>query len=428
MPPRMLEWMALCAYRALWTPVLAGIALFVAASPRHRALIARMRGLPANIPRRALWVHACSVGEVNAARPLLAAMAERMPDRPVFLTVSTRTGQAHAAAVLPGIPRAWFPFDHPLVVRRFFRQAAPQALVLIETELWPCAMHTARRMQVPVILANGRLSDKHFARYQRARWIVEPMVRALTAAAMQSSRYAERIQALGMDSADVHICGSVKFDGAPLEPSADAHARLSECVQPRAGHPLIVVGSSRPGDEARAVAAWSALREHNPGLQLAIAVRHPDRIAEAERECTGRPVRRRSACTPQDPWRGDEILLVDTFGELMTLYAFATLAVIGGSFDAAIQGHNPIEPAALGIPVVFGPHMGNFEEAADLLLDAGAARRVESDAELTAALGELLADSTLCRAMGDAGRAAVMAQQGAAARMAALIAQTLESR
>ena len=425
-PSRVGEWVAYTAYTILWTLLLPGLVLVLAAIPRHRPLLARFRPGPPP-PAGAIWVHACSVGEVNAARPLIDALASRIPGAPVFLTVSTRTGQARAAEALPDIPRAWFPFDHPLLARWFMAAAQPRALVLVETEWWPGVMRAAQRQGVPIILANGRVSDKHFERYRRIPWLVEPMMRAVACAAMQSQRYANRVQALGLDAGRVHVCGSVKFDGAALEPPAGVRERLADAVQPAPGKPLVVLGSSRPGDEARVVAAWESIRPDCPGVQLAIAPRHPGRIAEAERACVGHPTRRRGQCTGENPWRGEGVLLLDTLGELLALYAPATVVIIGGSFDPAIQGHNPIEPAALGKPVLFGPHMRNFEEAAEVLLEAGAAVRVSNGEDLAAVLKEVLQDHKRLGEMGEAGRAVVLSQQGAGEKMAFRIAEILEN-
>ena len=426
-PRNLLEEAAFWAYTALWCFLLPLLTLYLAVSPRHRPVLARLR-VPVNaIPRHALWIHACSVGEVNAARPLLAALHEQLPECPLLLTVSTRSGQAHAAATLPDIPRAWFPLDHPLIVHRFFQAAQPRALVLIETELWPSVLRAANARAIPVILANGRLSDRHFDRYRRISWLVRPMMRAISAAAMQSARDAERVEALGLEHDCIEVMGNLKFDGAHFEVAPEIRERVEQTVRPDPERPLIVLGSARPGDEARAVAAWSALRAESPYPQLIIALRHPERIAEAERDCAGHPTRRRSACTMESPWRGEEILLVDTLGELLALYERATVVIIGGSFDANLQGHNPIEAAALGKPVIFGPHMRNFEEAAKVLLAARAAQRVSSSSELSAVLHGLLHDAAQRDEMGEVGRAAVLAQQGATARTATRIAQTVKN-
>lgn len=371
-------------------------------------------------------MHACSVGEVNAAHPLLDAFSKHLRGHDLFLSTSTRSGFAHAQGTLPGFSTAWCPFDHPATVSRFFDAVQPRALVLIETELWPNLTRQAAQRGIPVMLANGRLSEKHISRYRRISSLVTPMVQRLHCAAMQSEMDAQRIQSLGMARDRIAVTGSVKFDGAVFEIDPARIAAIRRVIQPDLSRPVVVFGSTRPGDEARAEATRARLRDQHPGLQWILALRHPERIAEAERAFSGGgPVYRRSACTATLPWKGDGVLLIDTIGELAAIYALATVVVIGGSFDPRVQGHNPIEPAALGKPVVFGPHMRNFAEAASVLCTARGAVQVSHEEGLSESLSNLLMNPAECKAMGERSRAVIREHQGAALRTAALLASML---
>lgn len=388
---------------------------WLALHPRHRPLLARFRPATPAYPSPPVWVHACSMGEVGAARPILAAMHRRWPGVPLALSVSTRTGYEQATANPGPATVLWFPFDHPLSVRGFFRRLQPRVLVLLETELWPNVLHEARRRGVPVVLANGRLSDKHYARYQKWRPVLRPVFGAVDLAAMQNAAYAQRIVELGAPPERVVVTGCTKFDGVAAEIDGERIRRLrAECGLSEAA-PTIVFGSTRPGDEVMAAACWRTLKERYPALRLIVAPRHLDRLDQALAPFAGEQVGLRSEQASGNR-QGARVLFVDTMGELTAFYGMATVAVVGGSFDEQVQGHNPLEPAALGVPTVFGPHMLNFRDPARVLIEAGGAVQLGARADVAAELVRLLDDPRERALLASKARRAIQENQGAIER------------
>jgi 3-deoxy-D-manno-octulosonic-acid transferase len=388
-------------------------ALWLAANARHRPLLGRFAPRVPAFPARPLWIHACSVGEVAVARALLRACAERAPQVPVLLTVSTVTGRAEASKVTQADSLAWLPFDHPLSVAGFLARARPRGLVLVETELWPNLLRLARRSGIPAVVVNGRLSDRRMARYRRhAPWL-RPVVSCLDHVCAQSAGHAARFGELGVPADRVTVTGNLKFDAAPTPPPEDARRDLrARCGAGNA--PVVVFGSTRPGDEAMAAACLRALVGRFPGVRLVVVPRHLDRADEVA-AAFGEPVARWSRVRTGEETPG-RVLLVDTMGELAAFYAIATVAVVGGSFDPAVGGHNPLEPAALGIPTVFGPHMQNFADIAAVLLDARGALQVAGRDALPAVLGDLMVDEPARDALATRGRDVVGQQRGATGR------------
>ncbi|HNR32428.1 MAG TPA: glycosyltransferase N-terminal domain-containing protein [Candidatus Hydrogenedentes bacterium] len=414
-------------YNAVVRSLAPALALWLRAGRRHRALAARFAPPVPQLQARPLWVHACSVGEVNTARPLVRALHERFPDSPVLLTVSTSAGRALAEGMRGECATTWFPFDAPATVRRFVAEARPRVLILVETEIWPNVVRECRRAGVPVVVVNGRISDKHFARYARFRRFFREVFAYVSAAGVQDDEYARRIIALGAPAKAVTVTGSTKFDGAAthIDPRARARVRRENGFQQ--DDLVVVFGSTRPGDEALAAATWQALRDESPRLRLVVAPRHLDRLDEALAPFAEEPVLRRSAVLRGERPSGERVFFLDTVGELVQFYAIGDVAVVGGSFHPGVEGHNPIEPAALGVPTVFGPYMRNFAEPARILVTANAARRVLQPDELPDTLRALLRDGTARRTLGTRGRRAVLENQGAIARNVDLIAEALKA-
>jgi len=395
--------------------------------PRHRALVARFAPPVPALPSRPLWVQACSVGEVNTVRPLIDALRAHWPDRPILVTASTASGHARACELFGEAMVAWFPFDTRAAVRHFLDAARPGVLVLVETELWPNVLGACVRRGVPVVVVNGRLSDKHLARYERFRWWFRPMVRGLAAAGMQSAQHAERMRALGAREEAVRVTGNLKFDAVRDQVPLRVRQRLRAEHGFKAEGRLLVFGSTRPGDEALASACWSILREEYPDLNLIVAPRHVERADEIT-ALFSEPVARRSEVRRSREPRRERVLLLDTMGELADFLSIASVAVIGGSFYPGVNGHNPLEPAALGVPVVFGPYMANFEEAAAVLAARGGARQVACPEDLYLALSTLFGDAATRRRMGTLARKAVLEHQGAVRHTIALIEEVLAAR
>ena len=345
----------------------------------------------------------------------MEAIQSAFPDRPLLVTTSTETGQARAREIYGAAHVTWFPFDTRAAIRPFVEELQPSVLILFETELWPNVLATCQGRGIPVVLTNGRLSDRHQARYTRYRFWYGPLVRHLTTACMQDQRYAERLEALGVDGTRIQVTGSIKFDAVSTSVAPRERQRIRTLWGLREDDVVLLFASTRPGDEALASACWATLREEFPRLKIVLAPRHLDRV-EAAVTPFSEPVVLRSAHNQQEARAQARVYVLDTLGELSAFFAVAHVVVMGGSFYPGVNGHNPLEAAALGIPTVFGPHMSNFAEAARILVAAEGSKQVSCPEDLYLALSTLLADTPRQRQMGTAARRAVLANQGAVGR------------
>jgi 3-deoxy-D-manno-octulosonic-acid transferase len=424
-PPRFFERAVLESYRAALWPAAPLAAAWMAASARRRPQLARFRPVVPSFNRGPLWVHACSVGEVTTAIPMLRALLERWSGMPVLLTASTPAGLALARREAPA-PVAWFPLDHPLSVRGFFTRLRPRGLVLVETELWPAVLASAHARRVPVVLVSGRLSDRRARSYRRMAALWRPVVRPIAAAAMQTPVFAERMAALGLDRARIAVTGNIKYDAAPAACTPEERAALRGSLGIAEAAPVLVFGSTRPGDEALAARCWASLSARFPGLRMIVAPRHLDRIGEVRAAFSGVPHVLRSTLAEGAAPGGAPVVLLDTHGELRRVYSVATVAVVCGSFYPGVNGHNPIEPAAQGVAAVFGPHMRNFEDIAAPLIERSGAVQTRSPEELPGTLTALLEDGPRRARIGAAALEVVRLNQGAIARTLDFIAPVIE--
>ena len=399
---------------------------WLASHPKYRVLQERFApSIPPNLVPDCLWAQACSAGEVTLAREFLKAAALRFPNIPQLLTASTVTGRELADRSATETPTTWCPFDFKQGVRFFLAQIQPRGLILLETELWPNLVCETQRMQKPVFIINGRLSDKHQKRYHQARFFIRPMLERMTLACMQNKEYAERLIGLGMAPDKVHVTGNLKFDSA-LDTVSEERIKSvrAECGF-STGNRILIFGSTRPGDENLAMTCWRELREKNPELKLVIAPRHVQRVDEIM-PLINEPFLRRSEIHSGKKPDGERVLLLDTVGELVTFYGLADLAVVGGSFYPGVNGHNPIEPAALGVATVFGPYMRNFSDAARALVVYQGALQVSIPGELPEVLITLFASETTRCQLAQNGCAAVKKNRGATRRTLELIAPYVE--
>lgn len=418
-PPPLSERVGLEIYRALLWPAAPLVAAWLGIDPTRRP---QLRRFQPDVPQvhAPIWVHACSVGEVNTALPLVRAIQQRWPDRDIVLTASTPTGHAFARDRSP-VPVAWFPLDHPLSVNGFFERLQPSALLLVETELWPGVLSRAHRLGVPVALISGRLSDAHARAYARSRRLWQAVLRPLAAAAMQSQLHADRIAALGVPPDRIRVTGNIKYDALPekLSPAERERLRSSLGIAPDA--PVVVFGSTHPGDEALAADCWRGLRGRFPGLRLIVAPRHLDRVEAAGRELGAVPHVRRSTISGASD-RDAGVILLDTHGELGRVYAIADVAVMGGSLHPGVDGHNPLEPAAQGVVTIVGPHMRNFRDITAQLLECGSAVQIPGPGSLCAAIGPMLDDRAATAQRGASALEVLAANRGAIERTLAFIA------
>ncbi len=410
--------LALAILTALYLPAFLVRKVWGAGYPlaiRERLGFLRATAPPA--PGARFWVHAVSVGEVMAAVPLVQALRARWPAADVVVSTVTATGQQVARARLGGAATiVTFPLDFAGATRRAVRRVAPGCFVALETELWPNLLRALRRAGVPAALANGRISDRSFRRYRRVRRLFRRVLVDVAVFCMQSEEDARRIIGLGAPAERVVVTGNLKME----LPAGDAGAeQLWRRLLHLGAAPVVVAGSTHRGEDGPVLDAYLAARAAVPGLRLVLAPRHPERLDEVEVQARSRRlgVVRRSriaAATLAD------VILLDTVGELASLYAVADVIFVGGSLVPA-GGHNVIEPARHARPVVFGPHMTNFRDAAALLLRAGAAVQVRDGAALARVLAELLADPGRRQVLGKAAWEAVQAHQGACARTVAAL-------
>ena len=401
---------------------------------RHRKYIGTLRErwgyLPAGIDpagRPSIWIHAVSVGEVQAARTLIPALRDRYPGHGLWLSTTTRTGRAVGARIEAVDGLFYFPLDLPVVVDRVLDRVRPALFLAVDTELWPNLLRGCARRGVGTMLVNGRISDRSYPRYRLVRWFFRRVLADVDRCCAQSEESARRLVDLGAPPDRVVMTGNLKFDATPA-PRPDARSRdegLLRLFRFAPDRPVLMAASTHPGEEGPVLDAFLRLRTRVPGLVLVLAPRHPERGAEVTALAAGRGVAavRRSRLSG-DGARPAGVVVLDTVGELATLFQVATVVFLGGSLVPA-GGHNVIEPAAWGKPVVFGPHMQNFAEIADLFLANRAARQVAAVGELAPVLAELLADAPQRDALGTAARNLVAANRGAAARSLAEIAAVL---
>lgn len=377
-------------------------------------------GLPA-LPRNGIWVQAVSVGEVAVARPLLVEVRRRHEAVPLILSSTTATGLALGASqqvadvVLP------FPVDLPGPVRRCLDAALPRLVVLVETELWPELLAGCAARGIPVVQVNARISESSLKGYRASRWALRSLLRPISLVLAQGEEEIPRLTSLGIPAEKIRVTGNIKFDAAPARPAApELLAKLRELA---GGRQVVVAGSTMQGEELVVASALLALPEERRPFLL-LAPRHPDRADDVLRALAGRGLRavRRTAIdgAPQPC----DLVVLDTVGELAALYELASVAFVGGSL-AHTGGHNPIEPARFGVPVLAGPDVRNFAPVYREFTAAGAARVVRNAEELGRELSAWLSDPAAARSAGEAGRELLLRNAGATARTVDALEQFL---
>jgi 3-deoxy-D-manno-octulosonic-acid transferase len=391
-----------------------------------------------------IWLHAVSLGEMSAAAPLVRALRLRYPQYPLVLTTATLTGKARAVSLFgDGAEVRFLPYDTPGAVARFLERIRPRLAVIVETELWPNLFAECERRGVTLVLASARLSAKSVARYRRLGALFRGVFSAVSLVAAQTAEDAERFIAIGAQSATTRVVGNIKFDLSLDAEAIDKGRALRASFG--GARPTWIAGSTHAGEEEQVLAAHAMLRDGLPEALLLLVPRHPDRfeaVADLLRRRQLRFTRRSggdgggggstsgsssssSSSSSSEPGGvgsagAAQVMLVDTVGELVSLYASADAAFVGGSL-VPIGGHNLLEPAALGLPVLTGPHHFNGKDIARLMLDQGAALQVGNAQELSAALARLFADPQERRRVGALGRLIVESNRGSVARLLELI-------
>lgn len=370
-----------------------------------------------------VWIHAVSVGEVLAVRPLLAPMRERFPKLRLYVSTTTVTGNQIAAKSLQGIDGLFFaPFDWRGPVRKALETLNPSLLVLVETEIWPNLIHEAHRRGTKIAVVNGRISPRSFTRYRRIRGLLRTVLSDIDLFLMQSESHADRIAELGAPRERIHCVGNLKFDAV-----VDAHLppTLARLLMGRRDRPIWIAGSTVAGEEELVLRAFHRVREAAPDTRLIIAPRHPERFDQipALVEAAGFRCLRRTALDLHER-RDSAVVLLDTLGELAQAYSLATVAFIGGSLVAR-GGHNILEAAVAGKPVVVGPHMENFQEIADVFRSEGAFVQIGGPEDLGREVAALITDDVRRRALGERARSLIERNRGAQRRSIDALARLL---
>ncbi|MFE2004507.1 lipid IV(A) 3-deoxy-D-manno-octulosonic acid transferase [Pseudomonas guariconensis] len=372
-----------------------------------------------------IWVHAVSVGESIAAAPMIRALLKAYPDLPITLTCMTPTGSERIRAMFaeePRIQHCYLPYDLPWAAGRFLDHVRPRLGIIMETELWPNHIHQCTKRGIPVALANARLSERSARGYARFAGLTGPMLAEMSLIAVQTEVEAERFRSLGARPECVQVTGSIKFD-----------LKIDEQLQPRAKalreqwgaeqRPVWIAASTHEGEDALILEAHRQLLQVHGDALLILVPRHPERFDAVYALCRDQfATVRRTLGTPVNGQTA--VLLGDTMGELLFLYALADIAFVGGSL-VATGGHNPLEPAALALPVVMGPHVFNFLEITAMLREAGALQQVDDAEGLAGAIRRLIELPQDARRMGLAGKAVMQANQGALDRLVQALAKWL---
>lgn len=392
-----------------------------AKQPAYRARWSERLGRPVcqvDPEQPVLWIHAVSVGESMAAESLVRALRKQVPGMQILVTTTTPTGSALVQQWTDPVLHQYMPVDLPPMLNPLFATYRPRALILMETEVWPNLVAVAQAHQVPVVLANARMSEKSARGYQRLPALTRPAFAGLTQVLAQAPADAERFTALGAPR--VEVLGSIKYD---IALDAQMQARLADLQQWVSKRRIIVAGSTHPGEEALILDAVMPLRQVYPDLLLVLAPRHPDRCADVSQLLTQRGIEfcRRSA--QQTPQRKQTVWLLDTLGELSLFYGLADIALVGGSWIPR-GSHNPLEPVLFGVPVLTGESVFNFATINEGLRTAGALRRV-TRLELGKAIHTWLRDDEARQRAGAAGRQVLLDNQGATERQATAIARLL---
>ncbi len=376
-----------------------------------------------------IWVHAVSLGEVVAAVPLVRNIHARYPDRRIIVTTVTETGREAVEQRLAGIAEhRYMPLDFPWVVAAVLRIFQPSLFLCVETELWPNLLRALARRGVPVLLVNGRLSSQSYRGYRFIRPLMQQMLASVTHCLMQSRRDAERITALGAPAERVICTGNIKFD-QPLPHLQDTDADSLRALLLAGQEDLLVAGSTHPGEEDQVLACYQRVVQQHPTLVLLIAPRHIERVGqlEAAAKARGLIVVRRSVLATGVSVQGPRVVILDTRGELAAVYRDAVVAFVGGTL-VPVGGHNLLEPAMWGKPVLFGPYTDHCADIADLLIRAGGGRRVQNGEDLATQVAVFLRDQTERERMGEAGRQVVLENRGALNRTMTVIERVLDSR
>lgn len=369
-----------------------------------------------------LWIHAVSVGEVNAAAPLLEALRERHPGQTLLVTTTTPTGSARVRALWgDSVRHVYLPYDLPGAVRNFLGHFQPRIALVMETEIWPNLFAELERRGIPAIIANARLSERSLKGYRPIAPLIRHALATIDYVAAQTEAEADRYRKLGAPEDRVEVSGNLKYD-LPLP--AGIVEQASAWRSAWGDRPVWIAASTHPEEEDVVIEAHRAVLDAHPEALLLWAPRHPERFAAVAAACAKagfKVAQRRKDGLPEPD---SAVFVIDTLGELMSFYAASDVAFVGGSLQE-VGGHNLLEPAALGVPSLVGPHTYNFEEITELLIATGAVQRIGDAASLSKKLGQLMRHPDERHRRGEAGRVRIARERGALSRTLELIDRCL---
>jgi len=370
-----------------------------------------------------IWAHCASMGEVLAAEPLLKALQERHSDKQLVVTTMTATGAAQVRQRLPEARHYLIPLDLPWNTERFIKTLKPVAGIIFETEIWPNLIHSCYQAGIPLIIANGRLSPKAFITYKKIRPLIADALKKVTRLAAKAPEDAERFIALGFPEGRVDVTGSIKYD---LQLPTGFNQQLTALKKKLhlGDRPVWIAASTHEGEDEPLLTAHQQLLVKQPDRLLILVPRHPQRFDTVARLVTDKKLSLARRSKNQPVLASTQVYLGDTLGEMLLLYALADFAFLAGSL-VPVGGHNLLEPAAVGVPVITGPYLQNFSEVAEMLRAAGGLQEVQNAAELPSLLEQLWSDKNTCQKMVNAAQAVVEANKGAMNKQLALVESLL---
>ena len=396
-------------------------------TPAYKQNIAERFGGHQGLPKHAILIHAVSLGETLASQPLVNALLKQYPHYPLVITNTTATGAERARALWGDkVHQCYLPYDYPWAMQRFLNHCQPRLVIIMETELWPNFLAKLQQQHIPSLLANARLSAKSAQGYGKIRALVTPMLKSLSVLAAQDNATAERFLALGTPPSTVTVTGSLKFDLSIPDNLSQRAAELKTTWQLQ-GRPVWVAASTHDGEDAVILEAFKLIQVSFPNALLLLVPRHPERFDKVAELISkqGFSMARRSL--KQDVEPSVSVFLGDSIGELLLWLALADVAFIGGSL-VNVGGHNPLEPAALAVPIVTGLTMFNFQQITDTLIEAGALKQGDDSVSLAKIVCDWLKNPEQKQKNGQAGLQVVLANRGALAKHLVIVDRLLNQR
>ncbi len=396
---------------------------FLTSKTARLGLTQRFGGVPQRTSAKpAIWLHCASVGEFLAIQDLITAIEKDLPNHEIIVSTLTPTAYQLARARITRHQIVFWPIDLSWITRKVLKRLRPDLIVLIEQEIWPNFIDQAQRLQIPIILINGRITERSLRRYRSVNWLIKPTLQKIKMLGVQTEEYAQRYRSLGVAAEKITVTGNLKYDIKTEETAPEEYSKLFRI---KSDDIVMVGGSTHHPEEEVLVDSYLNLRADIKNLKLILAPRHPERTTEVEKYIQSKNISsvKRSQLSATDELAPD-VIIIDTLGELNKLYPLATIVFIGGSLIPR-GGQNVLEPAAAGRPVLFGPYMYNFQEAADLLVESGAGWMVQNAAELESQLRSLLANRSALNEAGQAGQKAIRRHRGATDRNFEVIRESI---